>query len=260
MSEFQTCKHCNGTGITRQFRLEREHYGVKGHMGEKKCYRQMKSRCLDPSHVLYPQYGGRGIKVGFTDFQHFLKVLGPRPERMMLHRKDVNGDYVEGNVKWGTWMESNGNKRKRGSRSEALRMINKLRKEERDQRREGRRYLTSMILKFYDQNPRAKQVDAAIRFGCSQSQVSRTLRLAGRGPGKNSYHHIDHEEIMRLVKTGMLYSLIAAQLHCDRAHIADVARAHGVHVGRGTVEHKRRATLGQRARWEKRKAALASGE
>lgn len=66
-------------------------------------------RCENPAREGYQHYGGRGIKVcpAWHDFEVFAadiaRLLGPRPEGMTLDRRDNDGDYDPGNVRWSDW-------------------------------------------------------------------------------------------------------------------------------------------------------------
>lgn len=67
-------------------------------------YRAMMSRCENPKHCAYHNYGGRGITVSeeLRTFEGFHKVLGDRPPGMTLGRIDNNKGYESGNVHWET--------------------------------------------------------------------------------------------------------------------------------------------------------------
>lgn len=82
---------------------------------EYRSWSAMKKRCYDRYHHKYPLYGGRGIKVyekWITDFAAFYKYLGPKPsKRHTLDRKNPNGNYVPGNVRWATPLQQRHNRR-----------------------------------------------------------------------------------------------------------------------------------------------------
>lgn len=72
---------------------------------EYSCWSQLKQRCLNPNHRMYPHYGGRGVTVApewVHDFEAFFAHVGPRPSpKHSLDRIDnANGHYEPGNVRW----------------------------------------------------------------------------------------------------------------------------------------------------------------
>lgn len=76
---------------------------------------RMKERCLNPNHIHFHNYGGRGITVcekWLHDFQAFSDDVGTRPSpRHQIDRIDNEGNYEPGNVKWSTIKEQANNKR-----------------------------------------------------------------------------------------------------------------------------------------------------
>jgi hypothetical protein len=79
----------------------------------------MMRRCYDPHHVQYHNYGGRGIVVcerwrGVRQFiEDIEREIGARPPRVTLDRRDNNGNYEPGNVRWATWSEQRRNQQPR---------------------------------------------------------------------------------------------------------------------------------------------------
>ncbi|HWY20028.1 MAG TPA: hypothetical protein VNX26_02345 [Candidatus Acidoferrum sp.] len=76
------------------------------------AYTHAKQRCTNPRCVDWPDYGGRGIKFLFTSFEQFFAELGPRPEGLSLDRKNNDGNYEPGNVRWATASEQQKNQRR----------------------------------------------------------------------------------------------------------------------------------------------------
>lgn len=72
-------------------------------------------RCTDPKAATYRYYGGRGIRVCESwrhSFSSFLDHIGERPSAShSVDRKDVNGHYEPGNVRWATDSEQRENRR-----------------------------------------------------------------------------------------------------------------------------------------------------
>lgn len=112
-------------GMTRSCGCLRTHHGQarRGFITpEAQVYYAAKARCTNPNDKAFKDYGGRGIKFLFTSIDHFLAVLGQRPEgktasgkvaAYTLGRFGDEGNYEPGNVKWMTWSEQIANRRKR---------------------------------------------------------------------------------------------------------------------------------------------------
>lgn len=101
------CVHkerCTASATTHGMRHSPEYY----------VYCGARSRCTNPAADSWLYYGGRGIEFRFTSFEQFFAELGSRPSAMhSVDRKDTNGHYEPGNVRWATASEQAQNRRPR---------------------------------------------------------------------------------------------------------------------------------------------------
>lgn len=82
---------------------------------EYSAWLSMHSRCGNPRHRAYANYGGRGIAVceRWAAFENFLADMGRRPsEKHSLDREDNDRGYEPGNCRWATDSEQNSNRRR----------------------------------------------------------------------------------------------------------------------------------------------------
>lgn len=81
-------------------------------------WRAMWRRCTDEAYRHYYLYGGRGIRVhpAWQSYVQFKTDVGSRPPGLTLDRKDPNGHYEPGNVRWATPKQQANNRRWSGRR------------------------------------------------------------------------------------------------------------------------------------------------
>lgn len=81
-----------------------------------RVWSSMLSRCQNPNHRAYANYGGRGIKVcpQWQVFENFLADMGKPPEGLSLDRMDNDGNYEPANCRWATRSEQARNIRSLG--------------------------------------------------------------------------------------------------------------------------------------------------
>ena len=79
---------------------------------EYQIYLGAKQRCLNPKKTGYANYGGRGIRFLYKNFEEFYADLGPMPSpKHTIERKDNNADYAPGNCIWFTRKQQSNNRR-----------------------------------------------------------------------------------------------------------------------------------------------------
>jgi hypothetical protein len=73
----------------------------------------MLSRCRNPKHPRYADWGGRGIEVceRWLNFQNFFADMGDKPPGTSLGRQDNDGNYEPGNCRWETPAQQGANTR-----------------------------------------------------------------------------------------------------------------------------------------------------
>ncbi len=85
------------------------------HTKEHKAWLHLRERCNNPKDPMYPNYGGRGIKVckrWQNSFINFFNDVGLAPSKKhSIDRIDNNQDYKPGNCKWSTSFEQARNRR-----------------------------------------------------------------------------------------------------------------------------------------------------
>jgi hypothetical protein len=86
-----------------------------GRAPEYRAWDEMIKRCYNTNRRYYAAYGGRGITVCARwrhSYENFLADVGRRPSpQHSLDRKDNNGHYEPGNVRWATKQEQAQNTR-----------------------------------------------------------------------------------------------------------------------------------------------------
>lgn len=84
------------------------------HLREYKIWSAMRGRCQNRQNTMFKHYGGRGISVcrAWEDFTKFLTDVGYAPSpKHSLDRKNNDGNYEPGNVRWVTQSVQCRNKR-----------------------------------------------------------------------------------------------------------------------------------------------------
>lgn len=83
------------------------------HSPEYRAFCAARTRCTNPKRACWQDYGGRGIEFRFASFEQFLKEIGHRPSpRHTLDRRNNDGHYGPGNVRWATRKQQANNRRR----------------------------------------------------------------------------------------------------------------------------------------------------
>lgn len=88
-------------------------HNTKGQSETYKRWRNMLSRCNDPSHTSFRNYGAKGITVDprwAKSFVAFLEDMGECPKGKTLDRIDGTKGYCKDNCRWFTMKEQGNNR------------------------------------------------------------------------------------------------------------------------------------------------------
>lgn len=110
-----SCGCQNGTKISKG-KTRHGHKSSTKQSIEYSTWKAMLTRCTNPNHMCFANYGGRGITVceRWRTFANFYADMGPRPSvGHSIDRIDSDGNYEPGNCRWATRLEQNRNKRRR---------------------------------------------------------------------------------------------------------------------------------------------------
>lgn len=110
-------KRIDYMGVERALTTPRRIYERHGlsRTPEYRIWNAMITRCTNPKHPQWADYGGRGIRVHDSwlhSFETFINDVGRRPDATMtLDRIDNDGNYEPSNVRWATRKQNSRNRR-----------------------------------------------------------------------------------------------------------------------------------------------------
>lgn len=104
--------------LQKRINLKHGHYKSPTYQ----CWADMKTRCSNPKHKSYKDYGGRGIGVCsyWQEFENFYKDMGDKPPGLTLERINNDHGYYRENCRWATRAEQNRNKRRTKNTKEVV--------------------------------------------------------------------------------------------------------------------------------------------
>jgi hypothetical protein len=96
--------HTKSCGCWKSQGLKHGHTKTGWESPEYRAWHDMKQRCLNPNHLRYEDWGGRGIKIyqpWIGSFEAFFAYIGSRPgPEYSFDRIDNEGNYEPANVHW----------------------------------------------------------------------------------------------------------------------------------------------------------------
>ena len=103
---------CQRPVIAKLHHTRHGHATRIGHSKTYQCWRNMRSRCLNPKNKDFKYYGERGIGIceRWNSFDNFLEDMGEQPANLTIERSDNNGNYEKGNCTWATMAQQSLNK------------------------------------------------------------------------------------------------------------------------------------------------------
>ena len=105
----------NAIPRTGKYAALEAHYGTDNVRRLRRLLAGARQRCENPNNLSYANYGGRGIRFGFTGVYdavlYCLTELGPIPTDRSVDRIDNEAGYEPGNIRWATPDEQARNKR-----------------------------------------------------------------------------------------------------------------------------------------------------
>lgn len=107
---------CLMRDTARERHLQHGHNRSDARTGEYGSWAGAKTRCTNPNHPAFHNYGGRGISMcdrWLNSFELFLQDMGPKPTpQHSIDRINNDGNYEPGNCRWATSVEQGRNNRR----------------------------------------------------------------------------------------------------------------------------------------------------
>lgn len=157
--EFKSC----GCKRWRPFSNHRAQTHGLSKTPEYQAWCSIKKRCLNPSNISWPDYGGRGITIcdAWRDsFDVFFAYVGRRPSpNHSIDRINNDGNYEPGNVRWATRSEQQNNKRRTRFRYHPFQKLSFAIADE----------IRALV------KAGAQQKDVAARYGVDRSRISHIM-------------------------------------------------------------------------------------
>lgn len=125
-------------------------------------FRGMLARCNNPNRNSFPRYGGKGIKVEFTDYIQFKNwsIESGYTEKHTIDRIDSTGNYAPYNCRWILPIEQSYNRT-------SNKLLNQVKIKD--------------LVEEFDNTPLGKKKDLAKKYNCTYTAIKNIILNSRKG-------------------------------------------------------------------------------